>query len=100
MEHLLEISSKSDREIGRRLSAFHQRIHLKDGRVVSLECAFQGSKVFESGGPFADLLDTEPRDAKRDVRLKVSASLCSQKAFSTTGYMHARFSRSAIGFAV
>lgn len=75
MEHLLEISSKSDREIGRRLSAFHQRVQLADGRVVSLESAFQASKVFENGGPFLDLLDVEPRDAKRDLRLKESGNL-------------------------
>lgn len=75
LSYLLEISSKSDREIGRKLSAFHQRVMLKDGRVVPLECAFQGSKVFRDGGPYTDLLDAEPRDAKRDPRLKESGNL-------------------------
>ncbi|WBY07193.1 hypothetical protein PIB19_17555 [Sphingomonas sp. 7/4-4] len=73
--YLLEISSKSDREIGRRLSAFHQKVRLGDGRIVPLECAFQGSKVFEHGGPYLDLLDAPPRDAKRDFRLKESGNL-------------------------
>jgi len=71
---LLEISSKSEREIGRRLSAFHQKI-LMDGRHVILECAFQGSKVFRNGGPYIDLYDADPRDAKRDQRLKESGPL-------------------------
>jgi hypothetical protein len=72
---LLEVSSKSDREIGRRLSAFHLKIPLKDGRLIPFECAFQGSKVFENGGPFTDLFDAEPRDAKRDLRLRESGRL-------------------------
>jgi hypothetical protein len=74
LRHLLEISSKSDREIGRRLSAFHQRVRL-DGRTIPLECAYQGSKVFERGGPYTDLFDMEPREAKRDERLKSSGRL-------------------------
>lgn len=73
--HLLEISSKSDREIGRRLSAFHQKVQMKNGEIVSLECAFQGSKVFEFGGPYVDLFQVEPREAKQDARLKGSGKL-------------------------
>lgn len=74
LTHLLEISSKSDREIGRRLSAFHQKVDL-NGRSIVLECAFQGSKVFKSGGPYTDLYDADPRDAKRDPRLKESGAV-------------------------
>ena len=51
---LLEISSKSDDKVGRNLSAFHLKIAL-DGRETTVECAYQGSKVFEHGGPFVDL---------------------------------------------
>jgi hypothetical protein len=72
--HLLEISSKSDREIGKRLSAFHQRVEVQ-GQSVPLECAFQGSKVFERGGPYTDILQMDPRDAKRDPRIKDSGRL-------------------------
>jgi hypothetical protein len=75
LNRLLEVSSKSDREIGRRLSAFHQKVRTKNGRIMPLECAFQGSKVFENGGPFTDLFEAEPRDAKRDLRLKESGNL-------------------------
>jgi uncharacterized protein DUF6977 len=71
---LLEISSKSDLEVGQRLSAFHLKIEL-DGRTTTVECAFQGSKVFEHGGPFHDLYWTESRDAKRDPRTRQSGKL-------------------------
>ncbi|WP_374944490.1 hypothetical protein [Sphingomonas sp.] len=75
MSYLLEVSSKSDREIGRRLSAFYQKVLLKDGRVHALECVYQGSKVFDDGGPYPDLFELEPREAKRDIRLKSSGNL-------------------------
>ena len=75
LNQLLEISTKSDREIGRRLSAFHQKVKLLDGSTVQLECAYQGSKVFELGGPFTDLFNVSPREAKTDIRLKQSGRL-------------------------
>jgi hypothetical protein len=75
LSYLLEVSSKSDREIGRKLSAFYQQVALPDGRTIPLECAFQGSKVFEKGGPYTDLFDADPRAAKRDPRLKESGRL-------------------------
>jgi hypothetical protein len=75
LDHLLEISSKSDREIGRKLSAFYQKIELSEGKIVPLECVFQGSKRFQFGGPFIDMYDVDPREAKRDSRLKESGKL-------------------------
>lgn len=72
--NLLEISSKSERTIGQRLSAFHQRVSLMSGDY-RLESVYQGSKVFEQGGPFTDLFEAEPRDAKRDVRLTSSGKM-------------------------
>jgi len=74
LKHLLEISTKSERTIGRRLSAFHQRIGLATG-TFGLEQVYQGSKVFEHGGPFVDLFDAEPRAAKQDPRLRESGKL-------------------------
>ncbi|MGR9134800.1 DarT1-associated NADAR antitoxin family protein [Rhizobium leguminosarum] len=71
---LLEISSKSDVKAGRHLSAFHLRIPFEDDSIP-LENAFQGSKIFEDGGPFIDLYRVEPREAKRDTRLKESGPL-------------------------
>lgn len=74
LNHLLEISSKSDEKVGRHLSAFHLKIASRLGEL-SLESAFQGSKVFEGGGPFRDIYELEPREAKRDVRIKNSGRL-------------------------
>jgi hypothetical protein len=74
MDRLLEVSTKSDRLIGRRLSAFHQQIELAAGRFP-LESVYHGCKVFERGGPFADLFALPPRDAKRDARLSESGRL-------------------------
>lgn len=71
---LLEISSKSEHEVGRRLSAFSLNLNVED-RAISLECAYQGSKVFRQGGPFTDLFTLSPRQAKKDPRLRSSGEL-------------------------
>jgi hypothetical protein len=71
---LLEISSKSDREAGQKLSAFHLKIET-EGRQTTVECAFQGSKIFEGGGPYCDLYWKDSREAKRDPRLRSSGKL-------------------------
>ncbi len=71
---LLEVSTKSEEKLGQHLSAFHLRVKFED-RDISMESAFQGSKVFEGGGPYTDLYSAEPRDAKRDPRLQNSGRL-------------------------
>ena len=75
---LLEISSKSKSERGRHMSAFHMAVPTKNFGRIKLELAFQGSKVFERGGPFTDLYrkgDDEIGQAKRDPRLQESGRL-------------------------
>ena len=71
---LLEISSRSENELGVRLSAFNLVLPI-EGRLVPVECAFQASKAFEYGGPYVDLMNVTPREAKRDVRLKERGEL-------------------------
>jgi hypothetical protein len=71
---LLEVSTKSDVIAGQHLSAFHLKVPGDDGDIL-LESAFQGSKVFELGGPFTDLYATDARTAKRDPRLRESGRL-------------------------
>ncbi len=66
----LEISTKSTEAIGVQLSAFHLRIN-----DHTLENVFQSAKVFERGGPYPDLLDLSPKEAKRDERLHTSGDL-------------------------
>ena len=68
---ILEISSKSADELGVKLSAFN--LMVRDG--VSLESAFQGSKIFEHGGPFTDLIGKPSMHAKKDDRLKNSGKI-------------------------
>lgn len=73
---LLEISSKSKDELGVKLSSFNLMIETKKlKKRFSVESAFQGSKVFQFGGPYSDLLDKTSREAKKDSRLKESGKL-------------------------
>lgn len=73
---ILEISSKSELELGIALSAFNlMMLDKKTNQKFSVECAFQSSKVFENGGPFLDLLKVTSREAKKDERLKTSGQL-------------------------
>jgi hypothetical protein len=72
---LLEVSTKSDEELGRQLSAFNLKVQCQEFGDMPLECAFQGGKVFQNGGPYTDLYRVEPRDAKRDQRLQDSGLL-------------------------
>lgn len=79
---LLEISSKSKIELGVKLSAFNLNITTKKNkRVFTVETAFQGSKVFERGGPYTDLLEGTSREAKKDIRLKESGNLVGFRFF-------------------
>ena len=72
---VLEVSSKSESDIGVRLSAFNLMIEHPGRGSYSVECAFQASKVFLHGGPFVDLLDASSRAAKTDRRLRESGEL-------------------------
>lgn len=71
---ILEISSKSLLPLGVSLSAFNLPV-AAEGLDCSVECAFQGSKVFAKGGPYTDLYEKSSREAKKDVRLKESGNL-------------------------
>ena len=72
---VLEVSSKSESDIGVRLSAFNLMIEHPGRGSYSVECAFQASKVFLHGGPFVDLFDASSRAAKTDRRLRESGEL-------------------------
>jgi hypothetical protein len=72
---LLEISSKSEEKLGQHLSAFHLKVRAENIGEIRLEAAFQGSKVFERGGPFTNLYTEEGKTAKRDPRLQESGRL-------------------------
>ena len=71
---LLEVSTKSENEIGRNLSAFNLKMK-KYNNFYTVENLFQSSKVFERGGPFKDLIIKKPHEAKKDERLRNSGQL-------------------------
>ncbi|MDD2628022.1 MAG: SAM-dependent DNA methyltransferase, partial [Clostridia bacterium] len=69
---IIEVSSRSENPDGVKLSAFN--LKLKGARIENI---FQAAKKFENGGPYKDLLDVIPKEAKRDERLKTSGKLVS-----------------------
>lgn len=72
----LEISSKSMQEGGEALSAFFLKKYVPSiNKSIPVENVFQAGKVFEKGGPYTDLLEVTPREAKRDERLRSSGRL-------------------------
>lgn len=79
--NILEVSSKSEQEIGIQLSAFF----LRNIKGYPVENLFQSSKVFEKGGPYRDLLTVTPREAKRDERLRNSGNLI-RSTFNNKNY--------------
>lgn len=86
---VLEISTKSNREEGKRASAFN--LKFKSEILPSLppaifsssvERVYQGSKVFERGGPFLEIYNNNDRRFKSDSRLRENGHL---KYFSFKG---------------
>jgi len=71
---ILEVSTKSNELLGIKLSAFNLLL-MKDEMIISVESAFQGSKVFQNGGPYQDLYRLSGREAKKDMRLRQSGNL-------------------------
>jgi hypothetical protein len=79
---VLEVSSKSCEQLGVMLSAFNLTFTtVRQSRTFSVECAYQGSKVFERGGPYLDILGMTARDAKKDERLRSSGRLTGFRFF-------------------
>ena len=72
---VLEISGKSSNPLGRNLSAFSLSFQKSTWPKCSVECAYQGSKIFENGGPYTDLYLTSSREAKTDSRVKNSGDI-------------------------
>ncbi len=71
---LLEVSTKSPDDLGRQISAFNLKLAM-GGKSYPVENVFQAGKAFEKGGPYPDLLEVTPREAKRDSRLRESGAL-------------------------
>jgi len=69
LNKILEVSTKSEHELGQKLSAFRLDVTLS-GVESRIECIYQASKVFEKAGPFPDLTFVKPIEAKRYFRDK------------------------------
>lgn len=74
---VLEVSTKSTDSLGFDLSAFNLQVEFDGLQPMPLECAFQGSKVFQAGGPYTDLYAVTSREAKKDERLRTSGPVVS-----------------------
>jgi hypothetical protein len=81
VQNPLEVSSKSEDPLGVSLSSFNLKFTTNRGRTLTVEAAFQGSKVFKNGGPYTDIFEKLPMDAKRDERLKSSGDLTKFKFY-------------------
>lgn len=67
--NILEVSSKSDKMLGNKLSAFNLKKYVKSiNQYVPVENIFQSSKVFEDDKQFEELLFVSPKESKRVVR--------------------------------
>ena len=75
VKKILEISTKSLNPIGVKASAFNLQLKLKNSLPSSVESFYQGSKVFEKGGPYIDLYSGSALAAKKDDRIKSSGKL-------------------------
>lgn len=73
-KRILEISSKSTEILGVCLSAFNLKFK-RDDKEYSVESLFQGSKVFENGGPYLDIYKKNAYEAKKDIRIKESGHI-------------------------
>lgn len=72
----LEISTKSTESTGVMLSAFNlEFFHDELNEYRYIENVFQSSKVFEHGGPYREVLNFHPKDAKRYEKIHSSGNL-------------------------
>ncbi|EOW9269331.1 hypothetical protein GU269_17125 [Vibrio cholerae] len=84
INNILEISSKSLDELGILLSAFNLSFVTKRyNQQITVESAFQGSKVFKRGGPYKDLYLADSMTSKKDIRIKDSGQLVGFNFFNT-----------------
>jgi len=72
--NILEVSTKSNLKIGWALSAFNLMVEFED-REISVESAFQGSKVFDGDIQYRDIYHKTSMEAKKDPRVRTSGNI-------------------------
>jgi len=75
LQNILEVSTKSDTKLGWQLSAFNLMVDFDTNQKISLECAFQGSKVFQGDIQYKDIYQFESIKAKKDTRVRNSGNI-------------------------
>ena len=70
MGKILEFFTKSREKLGVKLSAFNlTRYSIKKNKEYSVECLFQGNKVFEKGEPYQKKFNMLSRRKKVQMSL-------------------------------
>lgn len=73
---ILEVSSASVQPEGEAVSSLRLLLRLDSvAQDVPISTVFEAAKVFEHGGPFADLLTCEPPKVHKDTRLRTNGEL-------------------------
>lgn len=80
-DKILEVSSACQDYLGKGLSALTMTIMSPVG-ICSVESLYQGSKLFELGGPYTDLYLKKPYVARNDPRLKGSGRVIGYSYFN------------------
>lgn len=81
---ILEISKASPNQLGQKLSAFNLKLKVFNGIqdiTASVERFFQGSKVFNNGGPFEEIIFNENIHPKKYDKLKKGCNFQGFKLF-------------------
>ena len=82
-DRILEVSTKSQKAIGRMLSTFNLKMQI-NGKVYPIECIYQSSKVFKSligSYQIKDVLYMSPQKAKKRVSYEDHSNLCAFNYF-------------------
>ncbi|RLD00430.1 MAG: hypothetical protein DRI65_16420, partial [Chloroflexota bacterium] len=66
---LLEVSPESDDPLGAHISVSNLAVEDDRSYLVPLNAAYQGSKVFTGGGPYADIYLSSEQEIADDSRL-------------------------------
>ena len=73
---ILEVSSASAQPEGEAVSSLRLLLRLNSvAQDVPISTVFEAAKVFEHGGPFADLLTCAPSKVHKDTRLRTNGKL-------------------------
>lgn len=90
LSNILEISTKSPVPLGVKCSAFNLILEI-NGCKSSVESFYQGSKLFQNGGPYTDLYEMKSIFSKKDNRIKESGNLIGFRFFDTNWGLNENF---------